>query len=115
MALNNAQLWKQVQVLGRRNIAILAPALQKATDPIQQLFVNKIRECKSASVSGGLANEMKVELERVAKQYGGGQGVDMAKFPDVKFTEPAVDPIDSSNKWAAAAGGAGHAICNYTL
>lgn len=46
MALRNAQLLKQIQTLGRRNIYILAPAMQKATDPIQQLFVNKIRESK---------------------------------------------------------------------
>ena len=46
MALRNVQLLKQIQTLGRRNIYIAAPALQKATDPIQQLFVNKIRESK---------------------------------------------------------------------
>lgn len=46
MALRSSQLLKQIQVLGQRNIYILAPAMQKATDPIQQLFVNKIRESK---------------------------------------------------------------------
>jgi F-type H+-transporting ATPase subunit 6 len=35
---------KQVHVILRRNIGICAPVLQKATDPIQQLFVDKIRE-----------------------------------------------------------------------
>lgn len=32
-----------------RNIGILAPCLQKATDPIQQLFVDKIREYNQKS------------------------------------------------------------------
>lgn len=45
--MSNVQLWKQIQTLGKRNIYIMAPALQKATDPIQQLFVNKIRENKT--------------------------------------------------------------------
>jgi F-type H+-transporting ATPase subunit 6 len=35
---------KQVRIILRRNIGICAPILQKATDPIQQLFVDKIRE-----------------------------------------------------------------------
>lgn len=39
---------------------------------------------------------MKTELDRVAKQYGGGEGVDMTKFPDFKFEEPKVDPINAA-------------------
>lgn len=41
---------------------------------------------------------MKTELDRVAKQFGGGAGVDMTKFPELKFSEPKVDAIDSVNK-----------------
>lgn len=52
----------------------------------------------SAKVSGSLEKEMKTELDRVAKQFGGGAGVDMTKFPELKFSEPKVDPIDSVNK-----------------
>lgn len=33
----------------KRNIGIVAPVLQKASDPIQQLFIDKIREYKSKS------------------------------------------------------------------
>lgn len=33
----------------RRNIAIVAPALNKASDPIQQLFLDKVREYKQKS------------------------------------------------------------------
>lgn len=32
-----------------RNFGIMVPAMQKATDPIQQLFFDKIREYKSKS------------------------------------------------------------------
>lgn len=32
-----------------RNLGVLAPAMQKATDPIQQLFIEKIREYKQKS------------------------------------------------------------------
>lgn len=39
---------------------------------------------------------MKTELDRVAKQYGGGAGVDMTKFPELKFAEPKVDSINST-------------------
>lgn len=39
--------------------------------------------------------ELKSELERIAKQFGGGDGVDMTKFPDFKFEEPKIEDIDS--------------------
>ncbi|XP_066147143.1 ATP synthase-coupling factor 6, mitochondrial [Euwallacea fornicatus] len=89
-----------------RNIGILAPCLQKATDPIQQLFVDKIREYKQKSNSGKslveptpeLEKELKQELEKVSKQYGGGAGVDMSKFPDFKFQDPILDPINLESK-----------------
>ncbi|KAH1014726.1 ATP synthase-coupling factor 6, mitochondrial [Dendroctonus ponderosae] len=85
-----------------RNIGILAPCLQKATDPIQQLFVDKIREYKQKSNSGKslveptpeLERELKQELEKVAKQFGGDSGVDMTKFPELKFQDPVIDPIN---------------------
>lgn len=41
-----------------------------------------------------LQKEMKSELEKIARQYGGGQGVDMAKFPTFKFEDPVLDPIN---------------------
>ncbi|XP_066245928.1 ATP synthase-coupling factor 6, mitochondrial [Euwallacea similis] len=89
-----------------RNIGILAPCLQKASDPIQQLFLDKIREYKQKSNSGKslveptpeLERELKQELEKVSKQYGGGTGVDMTKFPDFKFQDPVLDPINLESK-----------------
>lgn len=45
-----------------------------------------------------IERELKTELERVAKQYGGGEGTDMTKFPEFKFEEPKVDPINLQSK-----------------
>ena len=36
------------------------------------------------------------ELDKVAKAYGGGPGIDMTTFPDLKFVDPDVDPINIS-------------------
>ncbi|XP_051165643.1 ATP synthase-coupling factor 6, mitochondrial-like [Leptopilina boulardi] len=87
----------------KRNIGITAPALQTATDPIQKLFVDKIKEYKSKSSGGKLVDaspelerERKQELEKIAKQYGGDGQTDMTQFPQFKFTEPKVD-VGSSN------------------
>lgn len=48
--------------------------------------------------------ELKSELERIAKQFGGGGGVDMTKFPEFKFDEPKLDAINSAteDKWIKA-------------
>uniref|UniRef100_D1FQ50 ATPase coupling factor 6 n=1 Tax=Simulium nigrimanum TaxID=683695 RepID=D1FQ50_SIMNI len=86
-----------------RNFGIAAPALQKVSDPIQQLFVDKVREYKSKSKGGALVEptpdierELRAELEKLSKQYGGGGSVDMTKFPEFKFGEPKVDPINQT-------------------
>ncbi|CAB3369833.1 Hypothetical predicted protein [Cloeon dipterum] len=57
--------------------------LAKAADPVQQLFIDKIRDYaqKSKAANGKLVDaspeiqkELAAELEKAAKQYGGGQG-----------------------------------------
>lgn len=40
---------RNVRSVARRNFGVAAPALQKVSDPIQQLFLDKIREYKSKS------------------------------------------------------------------
>lgn len=40
---------RQLGTVARRNFGIAAPALQKVSDPIQQMFLDKIREYKSKS------------------------------------------------------------------
>ncbi|CAD1474743.1 unnamed protein product, partial [Heterotrigona itama] len=74
----------------KRNIGILAPALQKATDPIQKLFIDKIHEYTAKSVGGKLVDaspeiekERQSELDRIRKQYNI-QG-DPKEFPKLKF------------------------------
>ena len=37
---------------------------------------------------------LQAELDKVAKKYGGGEGVDMTKFPEMVWTEPLVEAID---------------------
>ena len=44
-----------------------------------------------------IQRELDQEMEKLAKQYGGGKGVDMTKFPEFKFEEPKLDPINSEN------------------
>ncbi|XP_015586589.1 ATP synthase-coupling factor 6, mitochondrial [Cephus cinctus] len=93
-----------VPKLFKRNFGIVCPALQKATDPIQQLFLDKLREYKSKTAGGKsiddpeIVKERQAELEKIAKQYGGGSGTDMTQFPQFKFTDPKVDAgVSSSN------------------
>ncbi|XP_037818569.1 ATP synthase-coupling factor 6, mitochondrial [Lucilia sericata] len=92
-----------LRVEARRSIGIIAPAMSKASDPIQQIFLDKVREYKQKSAGGKMVDptpeiekEMKNELERVAKQYGSDGKTDMTKFPDFKFPEVKVDPITST-------------------
>ncbi|XP_055845856.1 ATP synthase-coupling factor 6, mitochondrial-like [Episyrphus balteatus] len=91
-------------VCASRNFGVFAPALNKASDPIQKLFLEKIQEYKSKSSGGKLVDstpeierELKNELERVAKQYDGGAGVDMTQFPTFKFEDPQIDSITTTN------------------
>merc|ERR1712168_1648529 len=75
---------------------------QAATDPIQQLFADKVKEYakKKAAAGGAMPDASKetlaalqMELEKVAQAYGGGAGIDMSKFPDFKFTDPQVEDV----------------------
>ncbi|ETN60559.1 mitochondrial ATP synthase coupling factor 6 [Anopheles darlingi] len=102
------QIVSAARVMGlqaRRNYGVSAVLLAKASDPIQQLFVNKLREYAQKSQSAGgklvdaspaIERELKQEMEKLAKQYGGAQGEDMTAFPSFKFEEPKIDPINSS-------------------
>lgn len=61
----------------------------KAHDPVQQLFLDKLKEYNDKSTSGKvpdmapeLAKELKDELDRISRVYGGGN---MKEFPTFKF------------------------------
>ncbi|XP_055913344.1 ATP synthase-coupling factor 6, mitochondrial-like [Eupeodes corollae] len=91
-------------VCASRNFGVCSPALNKATDPIQKLFLEKIQEYRSKSSGGKMVDsnadierELKNELERVAKQFDGGAGVDMTQFPAFKFEDPQIDSITTTN------------------
>ncbi|XP_023334446.1 ATP synthase-coupling factor 6, mitochondrial [Eurytemora carolleeae] len=94
-----------VRVWGSRNFSVWAPALTKATDPIQALFVEKIQEYSSKKTAAGgklvdatkqTEADLQQELDKVAKQYGGGAGVDMTSFPSFSFQDPVIEPINIS-------------------
>merc|ERR1711973_320062 len=97
------QTGRLIQTSFRRNFGAASIASQKASDPIQQLFLEKVREYKKKSesssdglfeASADIKNELDRGLTRAATQYGG-SGDAMTKFPDLKFQEPAiVDPQD---------------------
>jgi len=93
----------------RRNIGVSSILAQKgqATDPIQKLFIQMVKEYdqKSKAAQGKLVDpnpqiekDLKSELERVAKIFGGGAGTDMTKFPTFNFKDPVYDPINQQTQ-----------------
>lgn len=63
------------------------------TDFFKMLTVNFFRQ-QLVDISPEMAKEMKNELDRVARVYGGAEGVDMTQFPQFTFPEAKVDPIN---------------------
>lgn len=79
----------------RRNISASSVLMNEA-DPIQKLFLEKIREYKgqyeSKTFDPSIDKGYKADLEKIAKQYNIAPGEDPTKFPTIKFEEPKVDP-----------------------
>ncbi|XP_063299086.1 ATP synthase-coupling factor 6, mitochondrial-like [Pelobates fuscus] len=79
----------------RRNIGLTAVAFNKTRelDPVQKLFVEKIREynTKSQKLNGPVdagaeyQKDLSEDISKLNRLFGGG---DMSKFPDFKFEEP---------------------------
>ncbi|XP_078514493.1 ATP synthase peripheral stalk subunit F6, mitochondrial [Lissotriton helveticus] len=79
----------------RRNIGLSAIVFNKAKelDPVQKLFLDKIREynTKSKQVGGPVdagpeyQKELTEDIAKLQRLYGGG---DLEKFPEFKFEEP---------------------------
>ncbi|XP_059133798.1 ATP synthase-coupling factor 6, mitochondrial [Peromyscus eremicus] len=88
-----------VSVHLRRNIGVTAVAFNKELDPVQKLFVDKIRAYKSKrQTSGGPVDtgpeyqqELDKELYKLKQMYGGG---DMNTFPTFKFQDPKFEVIE---------------------
>lgn len=76
-----------------------AVVFNKELDPIQKLFVDKIREYKAKrQTSGGPVDtgpeyqqELDKELYKLKQMYGGG---DMNTFPTFKFQDPKFEVIE---------------------
>jgi len=102
-----ARAQRSVCVTLRRNIGISAVVAQKgqANDAIQKLFLQSIREYEQKSKAAGgkivditpeTEKDLKSELARVAKIYGGASEAEMTKFPSFSFKDPVIDPIDQA-------------------
>ncbi|KAM6310350.1 ATP synthase peripheral stalk subunit F6, mitochondrial [Aegotheles albertisi] len=79
----------------RRNVGLSAVLFNKAKelDPVQKLFLDKIREYNTKSKQAGgpvdagpeFQKDMNEALARLQRAYGEG---DLTKFPEFKFQEP---------------------------
>ncbi|XP_073699095.1 uncharacterized protein [Garra rufa] len=89
----------QTDILEEEDQTVAAEEAQ--LDPIQRLFLDKIREYATKSqASGGLVDAgpeyekaFSEELTKLQRLYGGG---DLTEFPEFKFSEPVLD--ESSSK-----------------
>ncbi|XP_053792279.1 ATP synthase-coupling factor 6, mitochondrial [Vidua chalybeata] len=84
-----------VSVHVRRNIGLSAIVFNKTKelDPVQKLFLDKIREYNTKSKQAGgpvdtgpeFQKDLNESLARLQRAYGEG---DLTKFPEFKFEEP---------------------------
>ncbi|XP_075053221.1 ATP synthase peripheral stalk subunit F6, mitochondrial [Mixophyes fleayi] len=89
-----------VSVHLRRNIGLTAIAFNKTKelDPIQKLFVDKVREYRVKSQkTGGTVDaspayqkDLSEDISKLERLFGGG---DLSKFPDFKFEEPKLEDV----------------------
>ncbi|RZF46597.1 hypothetical protein LSTR_LSTR002929 [Laodelphax striatellus] len=94
-----SELRTHLPLVLKRNMAVSYVAAQKASDPIQQIFLDKLREYKAKSDGGKtlvditpeIQRELKAELTRLNAQYGGKEGEDMTKFPTITFPEEKIE------------------------
>ncbi|XP_053310255.1 ATP synthase-coupling factor 6, mitochondrial [Spea bombifrons] len=84
-----------VSVHLRRNIGLTAIAFNKTKelDPVQKIFVEKIREYNTKSQKAGgpvdagteYQKDLNEDISKLQRLYGGG---DLTQFPKFKFEEP---------------------------
>ncbi|XP_033956895.1 ATP synthase-coupling factor 6, mitochondrial [Pseudochaenichthys georgianus] len=96
----SSMLRSSVSLTLRRNIGLSAVVFNRAKDldPIQKLFLDKIRSYKTKSrVSGGVVDgdasydkNVSDEIFKLQRLYGGG---DLDTFPEIKFTDPTHDEV----------------------
>merc|ERR1712178_57862 len=88
----------------RRNFGVSAPALQAAqakVDPIQALFLDKVREyAKKSKAAGGklldatpeVEKDLQGELDKLNGKYGV-TGPEFLKFPTFTFSDKSLAPV----------------------
>ncbi|KAG8590843.1 hypothetical protein GDO81_006936 [Engystomops pustulosus] len=84
----------------RRNIGLTAIAFNKTKelDPIQKLFVDKIRDYRTKSQKSGGAvdagaeyqKDLNEDISKLQRLYGGGN---LEEFPKFKFEEPNLEEV----------------------
>ncbi|XP_051992959.1 ATP synthase-coupling factor 6, mitochondrial-like [Xyrauchen texanus] len=92
-----------VTVTLRRNIGLSAVIFNKAKDldPVQKLFLDKIRDynTKSKSVGGvvdagpAYQKNLMEEMTKLQRLYGAG---DLTQFPQFKFQEPKLEEVTTT-------------------
>ncbi|KAF8772033.1 ATP synthase-coupling factor 6, mitochondrial-like [Argiope bruennichi] len=96
-------------VFHQRNFAACSVLManKTATDPIQKLFLEKLKEYTKRSSGGKLVDvtpEKQKQYDEVLlnlkKQYGADKGEDFNKFPTFNFPEPKLDPINMDERHA---------------
>uniref|UniRef100_A0A8C0A1A6 ATP synthase peripheral stalk subunit F6, mitochondrial n=1 Tax=Bos mutus grunniens TaxID=30521 RepID=A0A8C0A1A6_BOSMU len=88
-----------ISVSWRRNIGITAVAFNKELDPVQKLFVDKIREYRTKrQTSGGPVDagpeyqqDLDRELFKLKQMYG---KADMNTFPNFTFEDPKFEVVE---------------------
>ncbi|XP_029113672.1 ATP synthase peripheral stalk subunit F6, mitochondrial [Scleropages formosus] len=93
-------LRRSVSPVLRRNVGLSAALLSRAKelDPVQKLFLDKIRDYDSKSkAAGGVVDtgpayekNLSEEIGKLQRLYGGG---DLTTFPEFKFPEPKLEEV----------------------
>lgn len=95
---------RQAAACARLGRQINTSAVLAQNDPIQKLFLDKLRDygTKSKATKDGLVEptpqlkgDMQNELERIGRVYGFQPGEDVTKFPQFSFPDPQLDPINA--------------------
>lgn len=78
----------------RRNISASSVFMANVSDPIQQLFLDKIREYKgkfdTKSFDPSIDKGYKNDLDKIGRQFNISTNEDPTKFPTIKFEDPNV-------------------------
>ncbi|KAL1128813.1 hypothetical protein AAG570_013347 [Ranatra chinensis] len=91
--------------LGRRSVHVSEASLwsAQALDPVQKLFVEKIREYAEKQKNSGnrivdptpeTEKETEIQMRYLNAKFGNVNYEMMSKFPEFNFTDPKLDPID---------------------